>query len=81
MERILPTIKSANVRLLLTAVLELERLSSRVIRLTIDEDTSAMLDDCGDPLPTLLGVFEKTLSKDNLMKNRKGCSKSRQKRT
>ena len=58
-ERMLPTIKNANVRLLLTAVVELDRLSSRVIRPTIDEDTGAMLADCGDPLPTLLAVFEK----------------------
>ena len=58
-ERILPTIKNANVILLLTALLELDRLSSFVIRPTIDEDTSAMLADCGDPLPTLLAVFEK----------------------
>ena len=59
LQRIYPTIKVRSARELVGGVLELERASARVARPVIDEDTSAMLSDCGDPLPALLAVFEK----------------------
>ena len=40
-------------------LLDIERASTRVVRPAIDEDTGALLADCGEPLPALLAVFEK----------------------
>ena len=58
--RIGPTIKDTTARHLVENLLDVERAASRVVRPVIDEDTGAMLADCGEPLPALLAVFEKS---------------------
>ena len=57
--RIGPTIKDTTARHLVENLLDIERAATRVVRPVIDEDTGAMLADCGEPLPALLAVFEK----------------------
>ena len=54
------TIKDTTARHLVENLLDVERAASRVVRPVIDEDTGAMLADCGEPLPALLAVFEKS---------------------
>jgi hypothetical protein len=58
-EWMLPRIRNRVVKRMLRLVLELERASKRSARPLIDEDTSGMLADAGEPLPALLAVFEK----------------------
>jgi len=57
--RIGPAIKDTTARHLMENVLDIERAAARVVRPVIDEDTGAMLADCGEALPALLAVFEK----------------------
>jgi hypothetical protein len=59
LHRVTSTIKDSTAKQLVECVLDLEQTSARVNRPVIDEDTSDMLADCGEPLPTLLAVFEK----------------------
>lgn len=44
---------------LVSAVLDLEAISSRLLRPEFDENLRDLLVDCGEPLPALLAVFEK----------------------
>src|SRR5256886_17594452 len=53
------TIKDKTARQLFENLLDIERAATRVFRPVIDEDTGAMLADCGEALPCLLAVFEK----------------------
>ena len=57
--RIASKIKDTTARHLVENLLDIERAAARVVRPVIDEDTGAMLADCGEPLPALLAVFEK----------------------
>jgi hypothetical protein len=57
--RIAATIKNTTARRLVENLLDMERAATRVVRPVIDEDTGAMLADCGEALPALLTVFEK----------------------
>ena len=57
--RIGRTIKDTTARHLVENLLDIERAATRAVRPVIDEDTGAMLADCGDALPSLLTVFEK----------------------
>ena len=59
LERICLTIKDTTARHLVESLLDIERAATRVVRPVIDEDTGAMLADCGEALPALLAVFEK----------------------
>jgi hypothetical protein len=58
-ERMLPGIRSRSVKRLLRLVIELEHTSRRAVRPRVDEETSGLLADAGEPLPALLTVFEK----------------------
>lgn len=55
----LPRIGNRVIKRLLRLVIELERVSKRSARPRVDEETSNMLADAGEPLPALLAVFEK----------------------
>jgi hypothetical protein len=51
-------IKNRTARRLIEQVVELDRLSCQAERPIVDEEVSALLMDCGAPLPSLLAVFE-----------------------
>ena len=57
--RIASKTKDKTARHLVENLLDIERAAARVVRPVIDEDTGAMLADCGEPLPAMLAVFEK----------------------
>jgi len=57
--RIGPTIKDRTARRMVEHLLDIERAATRVVHPVMGEDTSAMLADCGEMLPSLLAVFEK----------------------
>ncbi len=59
LNRIGQSTRNPEARALIRLVLELEAESSRVIRPVLDADISERFVDCGEPLPTLLAVFEK----------------------
>jgi hypothetical protein len=54
-----PTIEDRTARHLVENPLDIEWASTHMVRPVIDDDTGAMLADCGEPLPAPLAVFEK----------------------
>ncbi len=56
----LPKIKDPIARQLMESAVELDRLSGRSSRLEIGDETRELLIDCGEPLPALLAVLERT---------------------
>ena len=59
LRRIGPKIKDVTAGHLVKNLVAIEQAAARVARPVIDEDTSAILADCGEPLPAVLAVFEK----------------------
>ncbi len=57
---LLPEIKNPVVHQLVALVLELDRVSSGHKRPQIGEDIRELLNDCGEPVPALLAVFERS---------------------
>lgn len=57
--RLLPTIRDRLAQALIEAALELDVIAARVRRPVVTDGMAELLQDCGDPLPTLLAVFEK----------------------
>ena len=55
-----PTIKDPTARQLIELVLNLELLSGRNARPEIGEEIRELLIDCGEPVPALLAVFERS---------------------
>jgi hypothetical protein len=60
LDAMIPTIKDATARQLMELAIELERLSSRAKRPDIGDNVRELLIDCGEPVPALLAVFERT---------------------
>lgn len=60
LDAMIPTIKDATARQLMELTVELDRLSSRTKRPEVGDDVRELLIDCGDPVPALLTVFERT---------------------
>jgi hypothetical protein len=58
LSRILPGIRNRTARRLIEQAAELDRVARQVERPVVDEEVSALLIDCGAPLPGLLAVFE-----------------------
>jgi len=57
--QMLPKIRNRTARRLVEQAVELDRLSCQAERPVVDEEVSASLIDCGEPLPSLLAVFER----------------------
>jgi hypothetical protein len=57
---LIPDIENPVVHQLVALVLELDRVSSRHRRPQIGEDIRELLIDCGEPVPALLAVFERS---------------------
>jgi hypothetical protein len=57
---LLPAIKNPVAHQLVALVLELDRVSSGHKRPQIGEDIRELLNDCGEPVPALLAVFERS---------------------
>ena len=58
-ERLCPTMRSREIRDIVRRVLELDALAETTRRPAVTDQTAELLQDCGDPLPALLAVFEK----------------------
>jgi hypothetical protein len=56
----IPAIKDSFSRQLMELAFELDRLSSQSARPEIGDDVRELLIDCGEPVPALLAVFERT---------------------
>jgi hypothetical protein len=56
----IPAIKDSVSRQLMELAVELDRLSSQSARPDVGDDVRELLIDCGEPVPALLAVFERT---------------------
>lgn len=56
----IPAIKDSVSRQLMELAVELDRLSSQSARPEVGDDVRELLIDCGEPVPALLAVFERT---------------------
>jgi hypothetical protein len=57
---LLPAIKDAVARNVMELAVELDRAATQSARPEVDEEVRELLMDCGEPLPALLAVFERT---------------------
>jgi len=57
---LLPAIKNAAARQVMELAVELDRAASQSARPDVDEEVRELLIDCGEPVPALLAVFERT---------------------
>ena len=60
LDAMIPTIKDSASRQLMELAVELDRLSTQGARPEVGDDTRELLIDCGEPVPALLAVFERT---------------------
>jgi len=58
LSRMLARIRNRTARRLIEQAVELDRLSRRAERPVVDEEVGALVMDCGEPLPSLLAVFD-----------------------
>lgn len=60
LDAMIPAIKDSASRELMELAVELDRLSSQSARPEVGDDVRELLIDCGEPVPALLAVFERT---------------------
>ena len=60
LDAMIPTLKDATARQLMELAIELDRVASQRARAEVGDEIRELLIDCGEPVPALLAVFERT---------------------